>query len=261
MALQLPDSLLASGIPEGLPAVVGLPEDAWDQLGLGVSDGVSEKELQVLNGQVALLTSAEYAAEQDYHRERQREAARQRWQQEAEQRIARMEAKKRSTETLNDQGIVMKASKFAWTKEGQKQFDWRKIHHALVGNVGAPNDGGLFTETVISPTAMRMYTDHRVMGAIVLPGVSHISLMAATGAIGFPSPGGMANDWHMSVKETLFERPYIVNSGAELIAAMEAGTDLAQAGMLPIGVPTIYCRASSVTKERGQIKANTDWTK
>jgi len=258
MALQLPDSLLASGIPEGISAAVGLPEDGWDLLGLGVSEGLSEKELQVLNGQVALLTSAEYAAEQDYHRERQREAARQRWQQEAEQRIARMEAKKR---TLNDQAIEMKAAKFSWTKEGQKQFEWRKMHHALVSNVGAMADGGLFTESAINPTAMRMYTDHRVMGAIVLPGVSHISLMAATGAIGFPSPGGMANDWHMSVKETLFERPYIVNSGAELIAAMEAGTDLAQAGMLPIGVPTIYCRASSVTKERGQIKANTDWTK
>jgi hypothetical protein len=261
MAVQLPDSLLASGTAEGLSAAVGLPEDGWDLLGLEVPEALSEKELQVLNGQVALLTSAEYAAEQNHHRELQREAARQRWQHEAEQRIARMEAKKKSMETVTDQGIVMKASKFTWNKEGQKAFEWRKIHHALVNNVGTMTDGGLFTESVITPTAMRMYTDHRVMGAIVLPGVSHISLMAATGAIGFPSPGGMANDWHMSIKETLFERPYIVNSGAELISAMEAGTDLAQAGMLPIGVPTIYCRASAVTKERGQIKPNTDWTK
>merc|ERR1712228_746973 len=102
---------------------------------------------------------------------------------------------------------MMKTQKFAWSKDGQKSFEWRKIYHALVGGVGGMPEGGLATETLISPTAMRMYTDHRVMGAVVLPGVSHVSLMAATGSIGYPSPGGLANDWHMSVKEVLFERP------------------------------------------------------
>merc|ERR1711972_636696 len=118
------------------------------------------------------------------------------------------------------------------------------------------------TEAVISPTAMRMYTDHRVMGAVVLPGVSHVSVMAATGSIGYPSPGGLANDWHMSIKETLFERPYIVNSGAELIAAIQAGADagqIAAGGLLPPGTPMTYCRAISVTKEKGQIKPTMDW--
>merc|ERR1711862_82604 len=60
-------------------------------------------------------------------------------------------------------------------------------------------------------------------GAVVLPGVSHVSLFAATGSVGFPSPGGLANDWHMSVKEVLFERPYIVNSGP----GQHAGGDVA----------------------------------
>merc|ERR1712165_250919 len=85
-----------------------------------------------------------------------------------------------------------------------------------------------------------------------------------------PSPGGLANDWHMSIKETLFERPYIVNSGAELIAAISAGMDPSQVGgggggmqaaMLPVGVPMTYCRATAVGKERGQIKPTSDWAK
>merc|ERR1712157_716357 len=98
-------------------------------------------------------------------------------------------------------------------------------------------------------------------GAVVFPGVSHVSLFAATGSLGFPNPGGLGGDWHMSVKEVLFERPYIVNSGAELIAAISAGADPSQmsgpgagnmqAAMLPVGVPMTYCRCTSVTKVRG----------
>merc|ERR1712110_670222 len=156
----------------------------------------------------------------------QRESYRQQWQMEAEQRLARIEAKKSPLERAGETG-AMKTQKFAWSKDGQKSFEWRKIYHALVGGVGGMPEGGLFTENLISPTAMRMYTDHRVMGAVVLPGVSHVSLMAATGSIGYPSPGG--GDWHMSVKEVLFERPYIVNSGAELIAAIAEGKDPAEA--------------------------------
>merc|ERR1712217_769957 len=105
-----------------------------------------------------------------------KEAARQQWQQEAEQRLARIDNKKSPLE--KEDATVMKTQKFAWTREGQKSFEWRKIYHALIGGVGGMPDGGLFTEAVISPTSMRMYTDHRVMGAIVLPGVSHVSLMA-----------------------------------------------------------------------------------
>jgi len=269
MAVSVPDSLLSSGTPEGVSATVSLPEDAWDMLGLGVSDAMNEKQMQVLNGQVALMTSAEYVAASKSSELETKEAYKQQWQYEAEQRLARIEAKKSPLERAGEGGM-MKSQKFAWSKDGQKSFEWRKIYHALVGGVGGMPEGGLFTETVISPTAMRMYTDHRVMGAVVLPGVSHVSLMAATGSIGFPSPGGLANDWHMSIKETLFERPYIVNSGAELIAAISAGMDPSQVGgggggmqaaMLPVGVPMTYCRATGVGKERGQIKPTSDWTK
>lgn len=123
---------------------------------------------------------------------------------------------------------------------------------------------------LVAGSACRMYTDHRVMGQVVLPGVSHVSLMAATASLGFPSPGGGMGDWHISVKEVLFERPYIVHSGADLIAAIANGVDpstiQAMAGglplpMTPVGVPTTYCRSTTVTKERGIIKSTMDWAK
>merc|ERR1712060_520095 len=83
---------------------------------------------------------------------------------------------------------------FQWQQ--QKAFEWRQIHHAMLGGVGPTPDGGMITEAQFNPTPMRMYTDHRVMGAIVLPGVSHVSLMAATGTVGMPMPigGGFSRD-------------------------------------------------------------------
>merc|ERR1712066_1120499 len=125
--------------------------------------GMNEKELQIKNGQVCLLTGADYFAAKKSYEVEQRESYRQQWQMEAEQRLARIEAKKSPLERAGETGM-MKTQKFAWSKDGQKSFEWRKIYHALVGGVGG----------------MRMYTDHRVMGAVVLPGVSHVSLMAAT---------------------------------------------------------------------------------
>jgi len=265
---RVPDSLVAAGTPEGTSATMPLPEDAWDMLGLSGADGVSEKSLQVKNGQVVLLTAGDWFASQHNFAVEQKDAQKAQWQQEAEMRLARIEAKKSPLQKAED-GLT--EQKFAWSKDGQKSFEWRKIYHALVGpGVAQLPEGGLITETVISPTSMRMYTDHRVMGTVVFPGVSHVSLFAATGSIGFPSPGGLASDWHMSIKETLFERPYIVNSGAELIAAIAAGVDPAtvsggsgnmQAAMLPVGVPMTYCRCTSVSKERGQIKPTMDWVK
>ena len=48
----------------------------------------------------------------------------------------------------------MKTQKFTWSKDGAKSFEWRKIYHALVGNVG-PGEGGLLAEALITPTSMR----------------------------------------------------------------------------------------------------------
>merc|ERR1719213_911290 len=122
------------------------------------------------------MTSAEYVASSKASDLEMKEAKKQQRQYEAEQRLARIEAKKSPLERAGEGGM-MKSQKFAWSKDGQKSFEWRKIYHALVAGVGGMPEGGLATETLISPTAMRMYTDHRVMGAVVLPGVSHVSLM------------------------------------------------------------------------------------
>eukprot|EP00931_Biecheleriopsis_adriatica_P072689 TRINITY_DN47106_c0_g1_i1.p1 TRINITY_DN47106_c0_g1~~TRINITY_DN47106_c0_g1_i1.p1 ORF type:complete len:272 (+),score=65.02 TRINITY_DN47106_c0_g1_i1:65-880(+) len=265
----MPDSVLNSGTPEGTSATMPLTEDAWDLLGLGTSDSINDRELHIKNGQVCLLTGGDYMAAKRRHSLGNREAHRAQWRQQAEQRLANADSRKGGVkEAVGDSGI-MKSQKFTWNKDGAKSFEWRKIYHALVGNVG-PDGGGLLAEALITPTSMRMYTDHRVMGQVVLPGVSHVSLMAATASMGFPSPGGGMGDWHISVKEVLFERPYIVHSGADLIAAIANGVDpstvTAMAGglpvaMTPVGVPTTYCRSTTVSKERGLIKPTMDWSK
>lgn len=265
----LPDSVLNSGIPEGTAATTSLPDDAWDLLGLGVTDGLNDRELHIKNGQVCLLTGGDYMSAKRRYALENREAHRAQWRQQAEQRLAKAESRRGGVEKAAAESGVMKTQKFTWSKDGAKSFEWRKIYHALVGQVG-PGEGGLLAEALITPTSMRMYTDHRVMCQVVLPGVSHVSLMAATASLGFPSPGGGMGDWHISVKEVLFERPYIVHSGADLIAAIANGVDpstvQAMAGglpipMTPVGVPTTCCRSTTVTKERGIIKSTMDWAK
>jgi hypothetical protein len=256
----MPDSCLKAGTEEGSKPAVSLSEDAWDMLGLGSSGEVSSREQELQMGQVTLLTSANFFAEKKRVESEMRLARR-------SQQVAKLASKDGGATGSNQ--VQMKEAKFKWSNAQAKSFEWRKIYHALVGNV-TPEAGGIISEVLITPTAMRMYTDHRVMGQVVLPGVSHISLMAATASLGMPSPGGGMGDWHVSVKETLFERPYIVHSGADLIAAIANGVDpstvTAMAGglpvpMTPVGVPVTYCRASNVTKERGLIKAETEWTK
>merc|ERR1740133_35311 len=64
-------------------------------------------------------------------------------------------------------------------------FSWRSIYHPFVNTTYDPvGDGHIVAEVCFTPTPMRMYTDHRVMGQIVLPGVSHISLCAACASVG-----------------------------------------------------------------------------
>ena len=46
--------MLNSGIPEGTSASATLPEDAWDLLGLGATDGMNDRELHIKNGQVPM---------------------------------------------------------------------------------------------------------------------------------------------------------------------------------------------------------------
>jgi len=255
----MPESCLSAGNSE---SKVQVPEDGWDMLGLGASAEADERSMNITNGQTALLTAKGLLDS------RKKQLA-----------IERSHAKKAAGERMavkvasdkSEQGapVKLEGQKLTWSNE-RGHFGWRKVYHALVSTV-SPDSGGLMAECLITPVAMRMYTDHRVMGQVVLPGVSHISLMAATASLGMSSGTGIGGqEFHISVKEVLFERPYIVHSGAALIEAIANKVDpktltVSNGGipvpMEPVGVPTTYCRASDVTKERGLIKAETSWAK
>lgn len=128
-------------------------------------------------------------------------------------------------------------------------FSWRSIYHPFVNNTFDPiGDGTIVAEVIFTPTPMRMYTDHRVMGQIVLPGVSHVSLAAATASVGMEGTGFKRNEFSINVHETFFERPYLVNDGNEIIAMVAAQGG--NAGAIP-GTEMTYCRIGRVDKEYG----------
>mmetsp|Transcript_20050 Transcript_20050/g.36220 ORF Transcript_20050/g.36220 Transcript_20050/m.36220 type:complete len:242 (-) Transcript_20050:85-810(-) len=146
---------------------------------------------------------------------------------------------------------ALKSSEELGKKGEQKfkrvEFSWRKLYHALQGPVSVtPGQNSCFMEVQFTPTTLRLYTDHRVMGAIVIPGVSHVALMASTCLIASAMQQQFAKDTdHATVKEVLFERPYVIAEGAEIIHGPPEA--------LP--VETTYCRSSSVARESGAIKA------
>jgi len=146
--------------------------------------------------------------------------------------------------------------KSAETQMQRKEFGWKKIYHALLGPTGPSPEGGFVTEIAFTPTPMRMYTDHRVMGRVVLPGVSHVSLMAATGLVAFAQrDGSYGNDEQAVIKDVLFERPYVVGDGTEVFAPDRhvpdpSGMGALMPGEIPGGIIT-YCRATHVSRERG----------
>jgi hypothetical protein len=131
-------------------------------------------------------------------------------------------------------------------------FSWRSIYHPFVNQVFDPiGDGSIVAEVCFTPTPMRMYTDHRVMGQIVLPGVSHISLAAACASVGMEGSGFKRNEFSINVHETFFERPYLVNDGNEIIAMVAAQGGNAQALASIPGSEMTYCRIGKVDKEYG----------
>jgi len=128
-------------------------------------------------------------------------------------------------------------------------FSWRSIYHPFVNTTFDPiGDGTIVAEVTFTPTPMRMYTDHRVMGQIVLPGVSHVSLAAACASVGMEGTGFKRNEFSINVHETFFERPYLVNDGNEIIAMVAAQGG--NAGSIP-GTEMTYCRIGKVDKEYG----------
>merc|ERR1712194_588772 len=109
------------------------------------------------------------------------------------------------------------------------------------------------TEVAFNPVSMSMYTDHRVMGRIVLPGVSHVSLMAAAALLGFANQnnggfGGRPEDESAVIKDVLFERPYVVHDGRIIIHGPNA-LDEEDPMVTNTREIVTYCRATSVARE------------
>merc|ERR1719356_1324116 len=87
------------------------------------------------------------------------------------------------------------------------------------------------------------------MGTVVLPGVSHLALFAATTALALNE--GRGGDFHIKLGDVLFERPFTVTSAPaaddpinnkELDETSEERT-----------LGTVCCRANSVAKPFGAI--------
>jgi len=251
-------------------------DGAWDPAGLasGPADDRQEEERRqaVAHGSVAFLESLERFAVPELFGKYE-------WvgatgsgadgQRHQLYRVRKKNAKGEWEKVEPQKAIEPAPSKGELQKKTQAQFDrkefsWRKIMHVLQSGLSGTSDGGFVTEVVFSPTPLRMYTDHRVMGAIVLPGVSHVALMAATGLVGYQdgSMPGRNQEQCAVVKEVLFERPYVVSAGTEILAAVgDSGYQPNPSGpVLGTEVPgssMTYCRSMSVARE---IKTNSaEW--
>jgi hypothetical protein len=84
-------------------------------------------------------------------------------------------------------------------------FEWGSSLHLLIESHTAPTDGGSISEAGIGPPPLRLYTDHRVSAQIVLPGASHVGLMAAA------CLSSHRCRRQVSVTDALFARPFFVS--------------------------------------------------
>eukprot|EP00747_Dinoflagellata_sp_TGD_P162376 gnl/TRDRNA2_/TRDRNA2_179900_c0_seq1.p1 gnl/TRDRNA2_/TRDRNA2_179900_c0~~gnl/TRDRNA2_/TRDRNA2_179900_c0_seq1.p1 ORF type:complete len:193 (+),score=37.73 gnl/TRDRNA2_/TRDRNA2_179900_c0_seq1:76-579(+) len=131
----------------------------------------------------------------------------------------------------------------------RKTFGWRNILHPMM-NTPYPNmEGGFTVEAPFTPTPMRMYTDHRVMGAIIIPGASHVAQFGMAACTDFgvnmlTRGGSMAVGGVpcVEIKETLFERPFNVFAGLEIIQNPEQAPN----------TNMVCCRCSSIARELGK---------
>jgi len=148
-------------------------------------------------------------------------------------------------EAAKAQTTVPKKEKVVFER---KDFSWKRIVHPLQSKVDETADRGFLTELCFNTTVMKLYTDHRVMGRIVLPGVSHVSLMAMTGLLGYSARDktmGRAEDEAAVVKDVLFQRPYLIPSrpGEGFTPDMDTEDDKMA------NVVTVYCVAAGVSRE------------
>jgi hypothetical protein len=98
---------------------------------------------------------------------------------------ARQAARGYSSEAALATGLILKRDIFAW----------RQVTHPLLNNTLSPSnlDGEIVSETCFTAGMMQMYSDHRVFGQIIKPGVSHVGLIAAAGGMQGKRPVGKSS--------------------------------------------------------------------
>lgn len=127
----------------------------------------------------------------------------------------------------------------------RREFGWKALYHPLHGQPDYKDS--IFTmEVPFVHNSLRLYTDHRVVGNIVLPGASHISLMC-TGAVIMAQAAdarvaGKKEDEAGVLKEVLFERPYFVS-------ATPGNVDMGMPTAVPAGTITCYCSAGTAKRD------------
>lgn len=154
-------------------------------------------------------------------------------------------------ETAKEDTTVQKKGNVVFER---KDFGWKKLVHPLQAKVDETADRGFLTELCFTLPIMKFYTDHRVMGKIVLPGVSHVSLMAMTGMLGYAARDkamGRAEDEAAVVKDVLFQRPYLVPARAGQGFTPDMDTEDEKMA----NVVTVYCVAAAVSREFIPVKA------
>jgi hypothetical protein len=62
----------------------------------------------------------------------------------------------------------------------RSDFSWRQILHVLLAHRKSIQHSGYLCDSEISAVSMRLFSHHRVIGCIVLPGVSHLALVGSS---------------------------------------------------------------------------------
>jgi len=154
-----------------------------------------------------------------------------------------------------EESAARDAKTIKWKKSS---FSWSQLYHALLGPVQNLPDGSFTAEMPLGLLPMRLYTDHRVMGKVVLPGVSHFSLMASTAAVAHGGRYAGGNDWYIKVTDVLFERPFFVTASPDDegkkagTAAKEDKSPAEASRPLP---SFVACRAAGTLRAAGDIPA------
>jgi hypothetical protein len=86
-------------------------------------------------------------------------------------------------------------------------FELTPVLHPLYASLTEDIEAAWIAQAVMGPAPMRLFTGHRVMQQIVLPGASHVGLIAAS------YRASQECEDTVFISQVLFVRPYLVSDG------------------------------------------------